>query len=133
MARLVLYDKKGMTLIEVMFSVVLLMIVAMAVMQTALVGMNANLQNSLRDEAVKIVDQRMEELRSLTTGTSFDTINTGADPVISRNFRSASVNYSPTRTVSSIDFDTKQVIESVSWSFRGRPYTHSATTIMRRQ
>ena len=107
MARLALQNKRGMTLIEVLIALLLLMVVALAVMQTAMVGMNANLQNSLRDGAVNIADQRMDELRSMATGTLFDggalavvanpTI-TGETP-ISRSFRAFSVNYTPTRTV----------------------------------
>jgi type IV pilus assembly protein PilV len=144
MVRIALHNKKGMTLIEVMISLLILMVVALAVMQTALVGMNANLQNALRDEAVKIVDLRMDELRSKATGTFFDgsgypadggltIVNNYAEPVISRNFRAATVYYAPTRTVSSINADTKQVTMSVAWPFRGQTYTHSVTTIMRRQ
>jgi len=138
MERIALFNKKGMSLIEVMISLVILMFVALAVMKTALVGMSANLQNSMRDEAVNVVDQRMNELRSATTGTSFDTndlvpVNNVAESVITRKFRGASVNYTPTRTVSLINNDTKQITLSVVWTYRGTSYTHSVTTIMRRQ
>jgi type II secretory pathway pseudopilin PulG len=141
MERIALHSKNGMTLIEVLLALVILMIVSLAVMQTALVAMNANLQNSLRDEAVNIVDMRVNELRSAATGTQFDggDLATPSNPTItnetpiSRSFRAFSVNYTPTRTVSSINTDTKQVTMSVAWLFRGRNYTHSVTTIMRRQ
>lgn len=143
MARIALQNKNGMTLIEVLIALLLLMVVALAVMQTALVGMNANLQNSLRDVAVNIADLRMDELRSMATGTFFDggtpaigdlTVVAGyTEPVISRNFRAYTENYTPSRTVSSINTDTKQVTITVTWSFRGQNYTHIATTIMRRQ
>jgi type II secretory pathway pseudopilin PulG len=150
MARIALHNKNGMTLIEVMISLLILMVVALAVMQTALVGMRVNLQNAMRDEAVNVADLRMEELRSKVTGTTFDgstltlsandasggdltVINSYAEPVISRTFRGASVNYAPTRTVSSINADTKQVTLSVSWPFPANTYTHTITTIMRRQ
>lgn len=144
--RLALLNKNGMTLIEVMISLLILMVVALAAMQTALVGMNANLQNSMRDEAVNVADQRMNELRSMVTGTFFDgnisgipsgddltVVSNYAEPVITRTFRGASVSYIPTRTVSKIDTDTKQVTLSVAWGFRGKTYTHSVTTILRRQ
>jgi len=131
MERIVLYSKKGMTLIEVMISLVILLFVSLAVMQTAVLGINTNLQNSIRDEAVNVADLRMNELRD----TAFDGISIGTAPEtgISRNFRGASVTYTPTRKVDKIDDNTKQITMSVAWIYRGKNYTHSATTIMRRQ
>jgi type II secretory pathway pseudopilin PulG len=118
-----------MTLIEVMISLLILMVVALAVMQTALVGMNANLQNSLRDEAVNVADLRMNELRD----TAFDSINPGVT-AIQRTFRGGViVNYTSTIAVTPINTDTKQITEAVSWLYSGQTYTHSVTTIMRRQ
>ncbi len=144
MGRTVLHNKNGMTLIEVLIALLILMVVALAVMQTALVSINTNLQNSLRDEAVNVADLRMDELRSLATGTLFDgsgnpanndltIVNKYTEPVIPRNIRAASINYQPYRTVSAIDADTKQVTMEVDWSFRGQKYMHSVTTIVRRQ
>jgi type IV pilus assembly protein PilV len=129
-----------MTLIEIMISLVILLFVSLAVLQTAMVGMNTNLQNSMRDEAVNVVDFRMNELRSMATGTWFDggdlTVITNptivVEPAISRTLRGAGVTYTPTRTVSSINADTKQITMSVGWKYRGKDYTHSVTTIMRR-
>ena len=135
-----MYNKNGMTLIEVMISLVILMFVSLAVLQTAMVGMRTNLQNSMRDEAVNVVDLRMNELHSMATGTLFDggdlsTVpnpKTTVEPVISRTLRGASVTYTPTRTVSLIDTNTKQITMSASWLFSGQTYTHSVTSIMRR-
>jgi len=131
MERIVFHNKNGMSLIEVMISLVILMFVSLAVMQTALVGMNANLQNSIRDEAVNVVDLRMNELRD----TGFDTIAAGTvtETGIDRNFRGTKMTYTPTRTVELIDTDTKQITMSVVWTYRQKNYTHSVTTIMRRQ
>ncbi len=134
MDRLALHNKNGMTLIEVMIALLILMIVALAVMQTALVGMRVNLQNSMRDEAVNVVDLRMNELRN----TPFDTISLGTviEPAISRSFRAGGlVNYRPTRTVRLIDTsgDTKEINVTVNWLYSGKTYTHTVTTIMRRQ
>lgn len=138
MERIALHSKNGMTLIEVLIALLILMVVSLAVMQTALVATNANLRNSLRDEAVNIVDLRINELSSEATGTYFDSgdlavvVNYNETP-ISRSFRAFSVSYQPTRTVTSINPDTKQITMSVAWLFRGQNYTHSVTTIMRRQ
>jgi prepilin-type N-terminal cleavage/methylation domain-containing protein len=134
MERLVLYNKKGMTLIEIMIALLLLAIVALATMQTALVGMRANLQNAVRDEGVNVTDLRMNELRD----TPIDAIPIGTvvEPVIQRPFRGGVVvNYTPVRSASWVDTkqQTKQITMSVAWLFSGQTYTHSVTTIMRRQ
>lgn len=141
MERIALYNKNGMTLVEILIALLILMVVALAVMQTALVSMRTNLQNSVRDEAVNVADLRMNELRSAATGTFFDGGDLAVvasptitpEPPILRNIRAASVKYNPTRTVSSINADTKQITLSVSWLFSGQTYTHSVTTIVRRQ
>ncbi len=132
--RLALHNKKGMTLIEIMIALMLLAIVSLAVMQTALVGMRANLQNSVRDEGVSIADLRMNELRDLP----FDSIvtdNTGTTR--SRVFRAATWTYTETHNVTPVGSknDTKQIDMKVSWPFpiSGPTYTHNVTTIVRRQ
>ncbi len=65
----VLYNKRGMTLIEVMIALMILMVVSMALLQTALLGMKENLRNAIRDEAVNVAEQRMNELRSTPTAS----------------------------------------------------------------
>ena len=63
-----LLNKKGMTLIEVMIALVILLLVSLALMQTVTLGINSNVRNLLRDEAVKVADTRMIELMN----TPFD-------------------------------------------------------------
>jgi len=131
--RLALCNKNGMTLIEVMVSFLILTVVALAVMQSALLGMRTNLQNSLRDEAVSIADVTANDLRSL----SFDDPNLASGTTtttISRQFRAAIFPYTETQTVTSINSNnTKQIFISVSWLYSGKTFTHSVTMIVRRQ
>jgi prepilin-type N-terminal cleavage/methylation domain-containing protein len=139
MERLVLFNKKGVTLIEMMIALVILLVVSLAFMQTALLGTSMNVKNQLRDEAVNIAEMRMNQLRSLPfTDLSTDPYlvspgNTPAEAAIQRNFRGFSINYTPTRTISDISTDAKQVTVVVSWSYRGQAYTHGITSIMRKR
>lgn len=126
------YNNKGMTLIEVMIALLLLAIVALAVMQTALVGMRTNLQNAERDEAVRIVDQGMNELRetpliSIVTGTT--------TTIISRQFRAATVQYTRTQNITTLNpsNNTISVTMGVSWLCSGQTFTHKVASIMREQ
>jgi prepilin-type N-terminal cleavage/methylation domain-containing protein len=131
--RLAAYNKNGMTLIEVMMAMSILAIVALAVMQTAIVGMRTNVKNSLRDFAVNVADQRMNELRD----TAFDAIPLGGPAIesaVTGTFRGGfTIKYTPRRTVTFINTDTKQIDLSVSWPFSKQTYTHTVSTIVRRQ
>jgi type IV pilus assembly protein PilV len=127
----VLNNKRGMSLIEVMIALLILMVVSMALLQSALLGMRENLRNAVRDEAVNIADQKMNELRS--TPTASIALGTLVDAAIPRKFRASTTSFTPTRTVTQVGSDpsTKQVTMAVTWVFSGQTYTHSVTTIMR--
>jgi Tfp pilus assembly protein PilV len=140
MEQTVLFNKKGVTLIEVMISLLLIMIVFLALMQTTVIGISTNLQNSLRDEAVGIAEMRMNQLKSLSFTDSFVDANLAATPptgtaetAISRNIRSFSLNYTPTRTIADISLDSKQITIQIAWTYKNQVYTQTITSIMRKQ
>lgn len=137
MEQSVLFNKKGVTLIEMMISLLIIMIVFLALMQTTVIGLSTNLQNSLRDEAVGIAEMRMNELKGLRfTNSSVDAnlaAGVTAEADVSRNIRGFSVNYSPTRTIADISFDSKQITIMITWSYKNHNYTHTITSIMRKQ
>ena len=58
-------NNKGMTLVEVLVALLISLLVFLALMQTALVSIDANMRNVLRDEAVRIADIRMNTARGL--------------------------------------------------------------------
>ncbi len=134
--RPVLLNKKGVTLIEMMIALVILLIVSLALMQTAMLGISTNVQNALRDEAVNVAEMRMNQLTSLpftATVTHTELTSSGTETVIPRSFRGFSMDYTPTRTITDINTNSKQITISVAWSYKGRLYTHGITTIMRKQ
>lgn len=136
MGRIALYNRKGMTLIEVMMALLILAVVSLALMQTALLGMKENLRNAIRDEAVNIADQRMNELRNTDFNSTDLALATNvSETVISRTFRAATVPFQPIRTITQIgsDANTRQITMAVEWIFSGQTYTHSVTTIVRGQ
>ena len=153
--QIVLSDKKGLTLIEVMIALVILLLVSLALMQTALVSINSNMTNVLRDEAVRIAEQRINEARNLPfTQTLDNLVNDGTDLTLTaaicpanfvanfgstglrirRNLRNISnFDFCTNRTVNTLNIDNKQVAITVGWKWKGQDYTHMVTTIMRRQ
>jgi Tfp pilus assembly protein PilV len=60
-----------MSLVEVMIALVVMLLVFFALMQTALVGIDSNMLNSLRSEAVNVAEIRMNEVRN-TPFTAID-------------------------------------------------------------
>jgi Tfp pilus assembly protein PilV len=137
MEQTVLLNKKGVTLIEMMISLLLIMIVFLALMQTTVIGISTNLQNSLRDEAVGIAEMKMNELKSLRFTDSSVDANLGAgvttEAAILRNIRGFSLNYTPTRTVADISLDSKQITIKIDWTYKNQGYSHTITSIMRKQ
>lgn len=143
MERIAMLNNKGVTLIEMMISLVIVMIVSLALMQTALVGMNMNVRNSMRDEAVNVAEGRINELRSLPFTEKLTSGDLAAGvmvlPAVSKNLRSTTIDYIPTQTIADIktafeiEANAKQITISVDWTYRGNSYTHSVTSIMRRQ
>jgi len=134
--QIALSDKKGLTLLEVMIALVVLLLVSLALMQTALVSINSNMTNILRDEAVSIAEQRMNEARN----TPFAALAGTTNATVFRNFRNVTnFPYTVTTAVSDLNLDNKQINVTVTWEWRektvanGNPYTHRISTIMRRQ
>ncbi len=128
------FNKKGMTLIEIMFALVILLIASLALMKTAMLGISMNVQNVLRDEAVNVAEAEMNYLRGQTFTDTIDNITSAATyTVVSRNFRGFTENYAVTPSVAGITTDSKQINISVSWNYRGQTYTHGITSIVRKQ
>lgn len=66
-------NKKGVTLVEVMIALVVLLFVFMGLLQAALLSIESNTKNLLRDEMTRLVAERTAEIKNI----SFD--NVGSD------------------------------------------------------
>lgn len=151
-----LLNKKGLTLIEVLVALVITLVLFLALMQTALLSIDSNMKNLLRDEAVNIAEMRMNEARNLaftetTDNLVSDTVSlAGADcptgfsatgVLVERNFRNISdLDFCTNRTISCPESTPcpssptmKQIDITVGWRWKGENYTHSVSTIVRRQ
>ncbi len=153
-------NKKGMTLVEVTMALLILLLVFLALMQTALVSIGYNMNNVLRDEAVSIADMRMDDARSLAYTQTVDNLISDAanlpvgtvcppvpDPVtgivgafpatgvvVQRNLKNVlNFPFCTNRTVTPLDNQTKQVTITVGWIWKGENFNHTFTTIVRQQ
>ncbi len=135
MRRPVLRNNRGFTLVEAMLAFLVLLFVSLAMLQTALLSIDSNMVNVLRDEAISIAERRMNDARNLAYNEATD--NLVSDPVqpvvVQGRFRDMSINYNTARTVTALGSASKQVAIRVDWTWKGRPYTHVISTVMRRQ
>jgi prepilin-type N-terminal cleavage/methylation domain-containing protein len=141
MARIALFNKRGSSLIEVLMAVTILAIVAAALMQASTLVLQQSVQNEMRDEAVRLAEQRMQELRSGPGG--FDNPDPSGNNVdlvignvtylpITRNIRNAPIPFTVSKNVVGLDSDSKQVTVTIAWLFRNQQYNHSIMSIVRR-
>ncbi len=159
MVRTVSLNKEGMTLIEVTIALLILLIVFLALMQTALVSIGYNMNNVLRDEAVSIADMRMDDARSLAYTQTVDNLLSDSVPMVhgdgtvvaasecppgfvggtsgvfvERNLKNIQkFPFCTFRAVNALDNQTKQVTISVWWTWKGENFNHTFTTIVRQQ
>ena len=129
MARIAMSNKKGSSLVELLVAVGILAVVAVALMQSSIIVLQTSVQNEMRDEAVRIAEQTMNELRSSEGGFVTETVEY---PELKRMIRNAEIPFTVTRNVVGLDGDTKEVTVTVSWQFRGKQYNHTVTSIIRR-
>ena len=133
-------NKRGVSLVEVMIAMVISLLVFFAVMQTALVGIDANMRNVLRDEAVNIAEMRLQEVRSVP----FASLESEHPPPVQRSIRNVTplFTFDAERWVDEIDGDRntatddgdiRRVIVTVTWQWKGQTFTHTATTIRKRE
>ncbi|MGE5190093.1 MAG: type IV pilus modification PilV family protein [Gemmatimonadota bacterium] len=123
-------DKGGFTLVELVMAMAIMFIVFLGLTGIAMTGLEYNIQNVLRDEAVNVGETRMNEVRSLP----FDNIVTPGTPVsVTRAVRGLNAAYTVTTTVAAPDVDLKQVTMVVAWTRHGKPYTHTFSSLVRRR
>jgi type IV pilus assembly protein PilV len=128
MRTIALADKRGFSQIELLISLVLLLLVFLALAQTALVSIDSNMTNILRDEAVSIAEMRVNEVRNVP----FDNL-VASNNTVTRNFRNiTNFQYNVSCVVTPLGSNNKQIDITVTWNWKGNPYTHAITTIVRR-
>ena len=120
----------GFTLVELVMAMAIMFIVFLGLAGVAMTGLEYNIQNALRDEAVSVGESRMNEVRSIP----FDNIVTPAAPDnVLRPVRGFNATYSVTTTVASPDAELRQVTMVVGWTRHGKAYSHTFSSLIRRR
>jgi len=151
-------NKEGLTLVEVLVALVIFLFISLALMQTALMSIDSNMVSALRDEGVRIAEERMNEARSypftLSNLSLLGTGDAGALPpancsanfigsfpvgaVVQRNVRSIqNFSFCTNRTVNGLpdNFNpsSANVTVTVGWQWKGQDYIHSVSTLIMKQ
>ena len=94
-----------------------------------LLVMEHNIRNTVRDEGVSVTEFEMAAVRNIPFAAL--PVGVTARPVVSRQIRGLTMNYTPSWTITALNADNRQVVVNVGWSRRGKTYNHQATTIVR--
>ena len=151
-------DRKGVSLVEVMMAVVVMLLIFLALMQTALIGIDSNMRNVLRTEAVSAAEHRMNDAKNKPfTSVLSDSDSLSGEGCASSDcptgfFSTGVCDKRPLKSISEFKFctnltcselggdnncatndaDNKQIDVSVGWRWKGQEYTHRIVTIRKR-
>ena len=120
----------GFTLVEVLVAIAFLTISMLAILHALGLSVEHNMKNIIMDEAVRIAEQRMNELRntpfvSLTSSTSSTRITT------TRQIRNKSFTYTVDWIVEDFSTDSRAIQVIVQWpDWRNKIHRHTATSIV---
>lgn len=131
-------SKEAFTLVEVVIAMFILMIGLLALLNTAAVIIENNLINILRDEAVRIGEQKMDELRNSNPAAA---AWPSPCPTVQRVVRSVNTTFTVCSQVTNLSADgnTRQLDVAVGWDYKGtgtitptiRKYQHSLSSVVR--
>ena len=136
---------KGVTLVEVLISLVVLLIVFMGLLQASLLSVEHNLRNELRDEAVRVASDRLNSLFSAGFDNAAETALADDTPkFVTRRFRNIVPANPPDPsslgtfvvqkaitdvTVAGVT-NVKNVTIQVQWQYKGEVFTHTLNATM---
>ena len=114
MMRTVKLKSSGFTLVEVLVAIVFLTISMLAVLHALGLSVEHNMTNIVMDEAVRIAEQRMNELRN-TPVTSLVSSTSSARITIARQIRNKSFTYTVDWIVEEFSADSRAIQVIVQW------------------
>jgi len=119
-----LLDNQGFTLLEALIAITLLALMMLALYRSAAMIMTRNVENTLNDEAVKVANEVIEDLRN----QGFSSLSSGTE-TITRRVRGFTQTFTVEKTV--INFSTAaRVTVTVRWTYGGKSHSYSMVTVI---
>jgi type IV pilus assembly protein PilV len=119
-------NKQGFTLVELMVALLIMMVGLLGLLQTVNMGLLHNLANQLRNDAVLVADEQM----TYEMAKPFGSVTTGTTNVKSIKNFSGFKSYSVVKQGTLVSTNTKSVLVTVTWKYKGQPYSHSITSLL---
>jgi len=119
--------RRGFTLVEVMVSMVLLLFISLALVRTALINIEINARNAIRDEATHIATAQLDALRNADAIANIAGENAG--PTVTRTIRNIDVDYRITTIADEIAEKYWEISVRVDWDWKGEVYNTTMTTL----
>lgn len=118
----------GFTIVELLVSVLILIFVSVALMQTAIVNIEFNVKNSLRDEGVRIAGEVVDDIRNAGVANVV-AIYHGTTGQVTRRIRNIDASYNVSNSVADVGTFGKKVNVFVEWQWKGEMYNTTVSTV----
>ncbi len=138
--KILILNRSGFTLIEVMIAFVIILIVMLGLLNLTGQVVTVSVKNTVRDEAIKVAEEVMAQVKALPyddiSTMTYNQLRKKIDPNssasnITRNFRNFYMTYTP--EISVITYSNAKVINvTVTWSYRWDNYSHVISSLVRR-
>jgi prepilin-type N-terminal cleavage/methylation domain-containing protein len=151
-------NNRGFTLVEMLVAMVIMLVLLLSLVQAAILSIDGNLRNLLRDEGVRIAEQRMngtvvDKGNNIYRGlrdSPFDLllseakpnwICTDKDKPVVRSLRNIAKEYSVCWRIRTLSSEVLNLEAAVGWDHRNelpalsptvREYQHTISSILRR-
>jgi type IV pilus assembly protein PilV len=123
-------NQSGFTLIEFCMAVLIMMVGLMGLLQAVNIATEHNLGNILRNEATTIADDQMVQAKSLVVDSASLTALPDIAIVVSTPIRTGTKSYSVTRTVTTASTNSREVVVTVSWQYKGKTLRHMISSLV---
>jgi len=124
--RTVQQKNRGFTLVEVLVAIAFLTISMLAVLHALGLSVEHNMKNIIMDEAVRIAEQKMNELRN----TPVASLASSTESPTLRTFRNVTISYNVNWIVQSLSANSRTIQVLVQWRWKNIDHQHSATSIV---
>lgn len=146
-------NRNGFSLIELMVAILILAISTFGLLEALTRYIQINMDNTMRNEAMRITEERLEMIRGLQFADTLDQLvpddgtpmpsSAQLPTTVTRNIRKLSIPYAVQTTISRLSFrsdgftpNSKAIQVLVTWRSKGTTGTwhrHSAATVITRE
>ncbi len=120
---IVIKNKEGFTLLELLVALVILSISLIAFANVIVISMRMNKQNDCRNAAVRLTSKTAEDFLAQPMGSLADgTTNS----TVSLPIRGGALPYRVSSTIVTLNNDLKQINITVQYTISGQQYTNNA-------